>query len=406
MTLYLKAFIIHNMQVGIGISTTQGYIKAAKEAVEKAKAGLPGANIDLALVFSTDEFGHPLMLKTIADTIGRVPLIGASSTAVISRQGVFKHGLVVILFSLAQGSYFNAACAKDLVKKTALNTGKELGEQLLSGGKNVRRNFSVVFSDLNLIDAPNLVVGLQEKLGKSFPLVGASIPSIVNRKKNCLYYKDQVLSDACCGMLCGGKINFGLGMEHGWQPLGKPRYVTKASGNIVNEIDSAPAVNLYKEYFAKDATQLKKEMPRLNAFYPLGIGVTGQKEYLLRSVMSILEDGSLLFHGDIPEGSLIRLMIGSKESCLSSARKATETATRSIDKKKIKFALILSSLSRYTLLGRHAGLEIKAIRDVLGEDTPLAGIYSSAEQGPMSSVDYLGRAYIHNNSITVLTIAD
>lgn len=106
------------------------------------------------------------MLKTIADIIGRVPLIGASSTAVISRQGVFKHGLIVILFSLTQGTYFNAACAKDLVKKSALSTGKELGEQLLSGCKNVRRNFSVVFSDLNLIDAPNLVVGLQEKLGK------------------------------------------------------------------------------------------------------------------------------------------------------------------------------------------------------------------------------------------------
>ncbi len=394
------------MRVGIGTSTTQGYIKAAREAVEKAKADIGEANVDFAFIFSTEEFGHPLVLKTITDIIGPVPILGATSLAVISQQGLFKHGLVVVLFSLTQDIYFNAACAKELLKKGALNAGKELGDQLLYGCKNVRRNFSIIFSDLNIIDTASLISGIQGKLGTSFPLIGGTIPALDNRKKNCLYFKDQVLNDASCGILWGGKVNFGLGVEHGWQPLGKPRYVTKATGNIVNEINHEPAVNLYKEYFAKEIPELKKEMPRLNAFYPLGIGVAGKKEYLLRSVMSILQDGSLVFHGDVPEASPIRLMIGSKESCLLSTRRAAETAMGSMAKKKIRFAFVLNSLARYTLLGRLAGQEIKIIKDILGQDTPIAGIYTSTEQGPMSSIDYLGRAYIHNNSITVLTIAD
>jgi len=394
------------MRVGLGVSTEHDYIKAAAQAVEKAKATLNSENIDFALLFATEEFRHPLVLQAIAHLTDSIPLFGASAQAIISTDGPLKHGLVVVLFSLSEGVYFNAACVKEITVKSALSAGNELGEKLLYGCKDVHRNFSIIFSDTDPQDSPGIITGMQEKLGKSFPLIGASVPKGLGRKKKSLYFGTEILDNACCGVLWGGRLNFSLGIEHGWQPLGKPRYVTKATADIVHEIDVQPAVNLYKEYFAKDTAQLKKEMQRLNAFYPLGIGVAGQKEYLLRSIMSILEDGSLLFHGDIPEGSLIRLMIGSKESCLSSARKATETATRNMDKRKIKFALVLNSLSRYTLLGRHAGLEIKAIKDVLGEEAPLAGIYSYSEQGPMSSIDFLGRSYIHNNSITVLTIAD
>ena len=99
-------------------------------------------------------------------------------------------------------------------------------------------------------------------------------------------------------------------------------------------------------------------------------------------------------------------MISSKEACLLSASNAAKTALKNARGKKIKFALILESLSRNIILGRQAGQEIKLIQDILGEDVPLAGIYTSAEQAPLSSINYLGKAYFHNNSITVLTIGD
>jgi hypothetical protein len=99
-------------------------------------------------------------------------------------------------------------------------------------------------------------------------------------------------------------------------------------------------------------------------------------------------------------------MISSKEACLASASSAAKTALKNTGGKKIKFALIFNSLSRNVILGRQATQEIKLIRDILGEDVPLAGIYTSAEQAPLNSINYLGKAYFHNNSIAVLTIAD
>jgi len=391
------------MRVAIGISTGQDHIKAAKDAVEKARQDLNGEEIKFALVFSTGEFCHSLVLETIADLIGPVPLLGASSTAIISNQGSLKQGLMVILFALAENTYFNAACVKDIGAKTTLTAGEELGEKLLYGCKNVRRNLSIIFSNSEEVDNSIFITGMQEKLGRSFPLVGASI---TDHKENRLYFGAEILNNAACGILWGGKLNFSLGIEHGWQALGKPRYVTRSQGGIVNEIDGEPAVNLYKEYFAKEIPELERELKRISVFYPLGMRISEKKEYLLRSIVSIQSDGSLVFRGEVPQGSYVRLMISSKEACLLSASSAAKTALKNMGGKKIKFALILNSLSRNLILGRQATQEIKLIRDILGEDVPLAGIYTSAEQAPLNSINYLGKTYFHNNSIAVLTIAD
>jgi len=395
------------MRVGIGVSTEQDHIKAVKEAAGKAIADLNTEKIDLALVFTTGEFSHSLVLQAIAGIIGPIPLLGASSAAVISSQGTLKHGFIIILFSFSESTYFNADCVKDITLETTLSAGVELGQKLLYGCKNARRNLSVIFSNIDTPNSSSLITGLQQKLGRSFPLIGATVPKNTDHQENFLYFNSQILNNSACGILWGGKLKFNLGIEHGWQPLGKPRYITRATADIVNEIDGLPAVNLYKEYFAKEIPELKRELKRISVFYPLGISISEKKEYLLRSVVSIENDGSLVFRGEVPEGSSIRLMISSKESCLLSARSAAQTAIKDMEGKTIKLALIFNSLSRQALLGRQSAQEIKTVQEVLGENVPLAGIYTSAEQAPLDFINYsLGKTYIHNNSIAVLTIAN
>jgi hypothetical protein len=50
-------------------------------------------------------------------------------------------------------------------------------------------------------------------------------------------------------------------------------------------------------------------------------------------------------------------------------------------------------------------MEIEIIKGVFGGDAPIAGIYTSAEQAPLSGSEYLGKNYFNNNSICVLAIA-
>jgi hypothetical protein len=394
------------MRVGIGVSTAQDYTKAVRETIEKARSNISTDSVDLALVFSTPKLNHQLVLQNIAALLGNTPTLGINSSPIITNQGIIKHGLAIALFTIPEGTYLNAAYSKNVTNDNAHASGEELGDKLLYGCKNLRRNLSVVVTNTSISKSPYFISGLQTKLGKSFPLLGANIPNNLRHQKNMLFANGEIIDEGGWGILWGGRMSFSLVAKHGWQPLGKPHRVTSSTGNIVHEIGGQPAVNLYKEYFAKDKSSLLKDIEYISTLYPLGVRVSENNEYLLRSVVAIKDDGSLIFRGEIPENSTIRLMISSKESCLASAYDAAEASSRNMSGNKIKFALVLNSLSRYTLLGRQANQEAKIIRGGIGEDVPMLGVYTYAEQAPLNAIGYLGMSYFNNNSLAILSIAD
>jgi len=394
------------MDVSFGFSQLKEHIQATNEAVGRAIIGLRGKPASLAFIFTSAEFAHPLVLKTANNLLGGIPVLGCNSSGIITGGGIFKYGIAILLLSLSQQTFFNTAAVKNINRDTSLLSGKELGSKLLYGFKEVRRSLTIIFSDKLITEGTNLINGLQENLGRSFPLIGASGADNFANQKTFQYFNNELLTESCCGILFGGKFNFGFGIKHGWKPLGKMRYVTKSSSNVIKEIDGSPAVKLYEDYFAKDAMELAKELRRISIFYPIGIYLRGEKEYLLRNVISIKDDGSLVTQGDVPEESKIRLMISTEDSRLEAAIAACEEAKRNLGAQKIKFLLVFDSAARFSLLGRKQEKELCVIKNAFGENTPLVGIYTNGEQAPLKSISYLGRTYFHNQSINILAIGE
>lgn len=393
-----------SIQIGLGLSTQRDPILAAKEAVIKARADIYNAKISLALVFSSIDLSGSTTLKVIANFIEGAQILGISTEAIFSNQGLFKHGLAVVLFSLKDDTYITTACVKNIKENTLLATGDSLASALLTGLKKGQRDLSIMFSDGLSEHGSEITRGFQKKLGASIPLLGAIVSSGLTSQKTTIYSNQELLHNAASGLLLGGKLVFGLGTQHGWLPIGKPHRVTKSSGNIVNEIDSLPAIKLYEDYIGKNTAQLKEELRRISIFYPLGIRLEGEKEFLLRNISNIKEDGSLVLQGDVTQDSSVRVMIGTKETCLAATAQAVKQAKKALGEHPCKFALVFSSLSRYILLGRHAKKELDIIKGELGENTPIVGIYTHAEQAPLVATSYLGSAYLHNQTINVLAI--
>lgn len=391
-----------NISVGIGLSIEHDTDKAVKEAVQQAKSALPKEKIDLAVVFSSVDFAHPHAIKTISNLLRPVPLIGCSGAGVISNNGIFRNGLGIMLLSLPKTISFNTAFVKGVRLKTALKAGDELGQKLLSGFQGARRDLGIIFSDGLLQESSGIVYGLQERLGRSFPVLGALASDNLRYLKTYVYFNQELANDAVCGIIFGGKLNFAWGRKHGWKPLGKPHRVTRATGNIVYEIDNSPAASVYEEYVGAGLGRLKKNLKRLSIFYPLGIQIAEEEEYMLRNIRSIEGDGALIFQGDVPQDSIIRLMIGTKESCLSATHQAIEEAKKGLAQKKMDFAFIFDSVSRCILLGRDANKELEIIKEGLGSDTPLLGVYTYGEEAPLKGTNYRGKTYFHSQTVTIL----
>lgn len=394
------------MDVGVGLSTQSDPVQATRDAAQRAKMNLRADEADLAFVFTSAEFPHPGTIRTIAGVLGSVSTFGASSTAVISDRGVLKYGILILLIKFPKGVYCNTACVKEIKPATALAAGEQLGEKLLFGFKEVRRDFAVILSDKLTQEGHGLIAGVQEKLGKSFPLIGASVSKNPYSPKAHLYFNSEIISDSVLGIMWGGKLNFGLSVKHGWKPLGKPRRVTRADGNTIHEIENLPAARLYEEYLACDMAGLKKELNRISTLYPIGIALEGEKECLLRDIVAIQDDGSLLLQGNVPAGSQIRLMIGTKESCLIAAQQAVEELKRSMFGRPPRIVFIFESTARLRFLGRDANREIELVKQAFGKETAIAGISSDGNQAPPGTMSSHGVASFHNHDISFLAIGN
>ena len=88
----------------------------------------------------------------------------------------------------------------------------------------------------------------------------------------------------------------------GWKPLGKEMEITKARGNILEEIEGVSAFETYRRYLKieNDDTFLFNTLE-----FPYTISYHGVE--ILRHPQQCLEDGSLVMASDVERAGKIRL---------------------------------------------------------------------------------------------------
>ncbi len=401
------------LDIGTGLSLEKNVIAAAEEAVRLARAQKNAkTGADLAVVFASPDFPASTLIASFQKLLGTTPLIGCTAPAIITARGIFKHGIAVMLISFPEGVYFTCSGTRMEERPATLAAGELMGERLLYGFKNVPRSLGLLFFDQLTEHSTDFIFGLQEKLGKSFPCIGASVSLPSGGPVNRLFCNENAFSNGCAGILWGGRLSFGIGVKHGWKPLGKPHEVTQSYRNVVYRIDDRPALELYADYLGYSPEQVRREFRIISPLYPLGMRMAGQKEYLLKNIFGLEDDGGLLTQGTVPQGTMVNLMIHTADTALTATREAVQEARRSLELSPTKvhrgpansFALVFDSLLRVMTLGRDAKKELAAIKDSLPENIPFIGMCSHTELAPLKSDTYHGQTYFQDQSISVVLI--
>ena len=271
--------------------------------------------------------------------------------------------------------HFETAVAREV--KTKAETSK--------GTKKDLQAF-LILPDVLTGNGADIVRGILDVLGPHFPVVGGAPGDDFAFEKTYEYRDAEVASGAVAGVGLVGDFSMGVGVRHGWIPIGIPMTVTKSDGAVVHEVDGRPAINIYEDYFGKKAEELKKEpLAKMAITYPLGIKAPEMDEYLIRDPITVDEHGSITCAAEIPQGSEIRLMIGSKEKAVDAARDAARKLMGdfAVDGKKPKLLLMFNCIAREKLFAQKANDEIQAVMDIVGESVPLLGFYTYGEQAPV-----------------------
>src|SRR3989344_5061186 len=363
------------LQVSVGISEGEDSYTVGANAAQDAMAKFGVDSIDLAIVFASSKYDQEKMLAGVRSLTKDAILVGSSTAGEITTEGPAKKPSVAVMLMKSPGIKFYAAVGENIAVgpraagKVAADEVKRIaGEELKA---------FIMIPDVLAGNGADTVRGILDSLGEHFPVVGGASGDDFKFEKTYQYLNDRVYSGAVVGLGLVGNFKIGIGVKHGWLPVGSPMKVTKSEGAVLHDLDGKPAINIYRDYFgAEEAKKLQEEtLAKLAITYPLGMTVAGSDEMLIRDPITVAEKGSITCAAEIPEGSEIRLMIGSREEAVKVAKVAAERAIEQLDGTPAKAVIIFNCIARNKLFGERSGDEIDAIQEAVGKETPLIGFY-------------------------------
>jgi hypothetical protein len=359
-------------------------------------AGMGSSRTLLLMFGSREAFREPGLLAEVSSAFPGACSFGCSTAGEIEDTNVHDGSLVLTAVQFEsvriQGASRQVACAED-----SWSAGQQLG--LALAGPDL--SHVVVLSDGLHVNGTDLVAGLVSALPSQVTVTGG-LAADGDRFEQTLVLLDGELASAKVAAigLYGSRLRVGCASRGGWDPFGPERLITRSKGNELYELDGRSALDLYREYLGDYA----KELPAMGLYFPLSLRTENGGEALVRTILGInAAAGSLIFAGDMPQGSYARLMKANSERLIDGAAEAAMICSKSLDGLEAEFALLISCVGRKLVLKQRTEEEVENVREVMGPRPVLSGFYSYGEVSPFSSGE---RCELHNQTMTITAFAE
>ncbi len=355
-----------------------------------------GRQPDVCWLYCAPEPGMEDLLAGICSEITTEKLIGCTTDGEMSDMGLTSGSAVL-------GGFFSDrinACvvSSENIDRDEEQAGKEVAAKLPDSVQYVQ-----ILSDGLTGNGCALLRGMISVLGEDVPIIGGTAGDAGKFIQTWQFAGNRVLTNAVVAIGFTGEFKASEGIQAGWSPVGLPKKVTRASGNILYELNGESALKVFKRFLGKHAEGL----PAVGVEYPLGIirrCTDGNDEnyYQLRATMSVNhEEGSLRFAGEIPEGSMVHLTCGDISSILDATRKAVAIAREGMGDTPPGMVFYYGCMARKKVLGLRTKDEYALIREGFGRNVPILGFYT---YGEYCRVGCGGPCLLHNETAVVSVI--
>ena len=355
---------------------------------------------DLVLYFgASDALGTDTWYQELRTMYPNAHIVGCSSGGQIQQAGFSETGIaaVAVRFSTTR---VRVAIEPVVDSSRSRAYGAALGGRL--SDKDLVGVF--VLSDGLNVNGSEMVRGLLSAVGSGVSVSGglAADGARFTQTRVGADAPPQPLTIAAVGFY-GSAIRFNCGSGGGWDTFGVPRRVTRSSGNELFELNGSPALDLYERYLGDESAGL----PGTALLYPLKVWDPERPSHdLVRTVLAInRETRSMIFAGDVPQGSKAQLMRGEfMRLAAGAAEAANQAAARQSEcGASGGLALLVSCIGRRLLMGQRIEDEIQAVREVLPNEISQLGFYSYGEIAPHSRS---GDCDLHNQTMTITVISE
>lgn len=375
-----------SLVVSIGNAQALNGREAGLQATHQALNRLGSAAPAFGLVIASHQYQAREVVSGVSGLLGDTPIVGFSSPAGLTNEGMHPNSVVVVLMA---GNFK----AETHWLPGYAQSGRETGSNLLkavSDHKDART--ALFFADGFNGDADQLCSSLS---GGGTLFAGALASGDLHTGFSYQFAGPQTGNGALAAAILRGDLKVGMGASHGWKPVGSQFRVTRSRGFWLRTLDGRPASETYAQLFGYPAREWAfPPLSHLARLYPLGVEQGDQ--LVVRAPIRVEADGSFRLNAPVRDGADAYLLVGSRVSCENAAQEATQQAIKHLDGAKPVFGLVFVDLAWEMLLKSHPGVEISAVRDIMGTGVQLAGGYTLGQivPGPNAGVPQLLNQHI------------
>lgn len=378
-------------KIGVSYSTSHDSGDAGREMASKAMVNAGLERADLALVFASTEHDAESLLKSVKSVTGDDCIIaGGTSTGVITRDYLGYEGFHAGIMVVSDPDIRFRTEVVEGIDCDEYRAGKEMGRKLAFMNEyedpalllfyDGMRNQPARLKMFN--EAAPILRGMKEELGELPAMAGVGVLVGMNMKKTEVWDNQKPHRDAILSLILDGDIRLDTTIMHGCKPASDYHKITKASDNLIYEIDNRPAIDVAAEYLGDSGLFDWKD-----SMFIITLGVNrGEKygpfreeDYVNRMVLGIDEESGAiaLFEGDLREGDDFQFMRRSIETDMISVQ--AEQLLDSLEGREPLFAFYISCLGRIRKIFGTEKEESEEIQKTIGSRIPLLGIYSGVE---------------------------
>jgi hypothetical protein len=337
--------------------------RAGQELGQAIRKAFHGAAADAVVVFASAQHDYQALLAALCAETGTEVIVGASSA------GEFTNG------SRGEGQVSAMGLRSDNMK-FAVGLGRGVSEdvrgaagQLLQGFAGLQPQAFPYSSALVMTDAlaghtDPLVEELTVRTGGNYCFFGGGAGDDGRFSTTHVFAGREAHSNAVVALEILSHSPVGVGVAHGWEPVGKGLRVTESQGNRLVSLNGMPAAHAFQEHAALSGQRLDPKDP-LPFFLHNVIGIRSGDQYRLRVPLAVQDDGAVLCAAAVPEGSIIHVMKTSASSAVHAARQATTDALRALAGAKPAGAFVFDCVATRLRLGREFENELEACARLL-----------------------------------------
>jgi len=257
----------------------------------------------------------------------------------------------------------------------------------------------LAFSDPKTCD-PQRLTEIFNQAYPGSPLVGGLSSGLMLRRATWMLLGSEIVEDGTAAVALTGDVEFETMVAQGCRPIGEPLVVTRAEGNLLQELGGRPPLEVLRETLAR-CTPEDQLLARESLFAGLARDERRsgfrRGDFLVRNLLGFDSDsGALKVGASLRRGQTLQFQLRDAQTSdldLQSMLGALPDAGSAP-----RGALLVNCCGRGEGLygdGDHDAALVQSMRGPM----PMAGLFASGEYGPVD-----GRNFVHGSTSSLVVI--